>query len=185
MQSGIGRTGHWFASAAAGVRPDVLTLAKGLGGGLPIGACIGVRPGGRGCSSPAQHGSTFGGNPVALRGRAGGAAHASSEDGLLEHVRRMGERLAAGLRGLASPLVAGVRGSGLLVGAGADAARWPAPVEHAGPRARACWSTRSRPTSLRLAPPLIVTEAEIAEAVGILPTRWPRSRASRRPTGDA
>ena len=63
VQSGIGRTGHWFASQAEGVRPDVITLAKGLGGGLPIGACLGVGAAGE-LFAPGDHGSTFGGNPV-------------------------------------------------------------------------------------------------------------------------
>src|SRR5699024_10815217 len=64
IQSGIGRAGHWFASLAEGVRPDVITLAKGLGGGLPIGACIGVGAAGA-LFAPGDHGSPFGGNPVA------------------------------------------------------------------------------------------------------------------------
>ncbi len=72
VQSGIGRTGHWFASQAEGVRPDVITLAKGLGGGLPIGACIGIGAAGE-LFAPGDHGSTFGGNPVVLRRRTGRA----------------------------------------------------------------------------------------------------------------
>jgi acetylornithine/N-succinyldiaminopimelate aminotransferase len=128
VQSGIGRTGHWFASIAAGVVPDILTLAKGLGGGLPIGACIGF----------------------------GKAAGLFTPGSLLE----------AGLRGLDSPLVTGVRGSGLWYGVqlASDCA---AQVERAA-RERGLLVNPVRSDVLRLAPPLIVTEAEIAEALELL-----------------
>ena len=111
VQSGIGRTGHWFASLADGVRPDVLTLAKGLGGGLPIGACLGLGPTGE-LFAPGDHGSTFGGNPVACAA-ALAVLTTIADDQLLDSVKRVGEYLTAALQGLASPLVAEVRGSGL------------------------------------------------------------------------
>src|SRR5439155_15454025 len=111
VQSGIGRTGHWFASAAEGVRPDVITLAKGLGGGLPIGACIGVGPAG-GLFGPGDHGSTFGGNPVACAA-ALAVLTTIADDHLLDNVKRVGEHLAHGLHGIDNRLVIGVRGTGL------------------------------------------------------------------------
>jgi acetylornithine aminotransferase len=164
VQSGIGRTGHWFASTAAGVRPDVLTLAKGLGGGLPIGACIAFGPA-AGLFEPGSHGSTFGGNPVSCVA-ALAVLRTIEQDGLLEHVRRMAERLEAGLRGLASPLVAGVRGSGLWWGL-VLTAPLAGMVEQAA-RERGLLVNAVKADVLRLAPALTVDQAEIAEAVGIL-----------------
>ena len=111
IQTGIGRTGAWFAHQAAGVRPDVLTLAKGLGGGLPIGACIGLGAAGAGFSQ-GDHGSTFGGNPVACAA-ALAVLDVIERDGLLAHVTEVGEHLAASLGQVSHPLVAGVRGAGL------------------------------------------------------------------------
>jgi acetylornithine/N-succinyldiaminopimelate aminotransferase len=164
VQSGIGRTGHWFASAAAGVRPDVLTLAKGLGGGLPIGACIAFGPAAE-LFEPGSHGSTFGGNPVSCAA-ALAVLRTIEQDGLLEQVRRLGERLATGLRGLASPLVAGVRGSGLWWGL-VLTGRLAGPVEQAA-RERGLLVNAVKADVLRLAPALTVIQDEIDEAVGIL-----------------
>src|SRR5439155_1475756 len=111
VQSGIGRTGHWFASLAEGVRPDVVTLAKGLGGGLPIGACIGVGDAGD-LFAAGDHGSTFGGNPVACAAALAVLATIADEH-LLDNVKRVGEHLAHQLSAIESPLVQGIRGSGL------------------------------------------------------------------------
>src|SRR5207249_2722717 len=111
VQSGIGRTGHWFASLAEGVRPDVVTLAKGLGGGLPIGACIGVGDAGD-LFAAGDHGSTFGGNPVACAA-ALAVLTTIADDHLLDNVKRVGEHLASQLNTINDPLVAHVRGSGL------------------------------------------------------------------------
>ncbi len=115
VQTGIGRTGRWFEyQGHDGVDPDIVTLAKGLGGGLPIGATLAfgeaadlLRPG--------QHGTTFGGNPVAC---AAGLAvlDTIAADGLLDHVKRMGEKLRDGIDSLGHPLVSHVRGAGLLLG---------------------------------------------------------------------
>ncbi|GGM00426.1 acetylornithine aminotransferase [Streptomyces fumigatiscleroticus] len=115
VQTGIGRTGHWFAyQAHEGVLPDVVTLAKGLGGGLPLGATVAF---GRAAEllQPGQHGTTFGGNPVVC---AAGLAvlDTIAADGLLENVKRQGERLRDGIEALGHPLVAHVRGAGLLLG---------------------------------------------------------------------
>ncbi|MFE9705694.1 acetylornithine transaminase [Streptomyces sp. NPDC005930] len=115
VQTGIGRTGHWFEyQAHEGVLPDVVTLAKGLGGGLPLGATVAF---GRAADllRPGQHGTTFGGNPVAC---AAGLAvlDTIADEGLLDNVKRQGERLRDGVEALGHPLVAHVRGAGLLLG---------------------------------------------------------------------
>lgn len=115
VQTGIGRTGHWFAhQAQPGVDPDVITLAKGLGGGLPIGATVAFGAA-AGLLTPGQHGSTFGGNPVAC---AAGLAvlETIEKEGLLAHAARVGERLRLGIEALDHPLVREVRGAGLLLG---------------------------------------------------------------------
>ncbi|MFF3214907.1 acetylornithine transaminase [Streptomyces sp. NPDC002886] len=115
VQTGIGRTGHWFAhQAEPGAEPDVITLAKGLGGGLPIGATVAFGAA-AGLLTPGQHGSTFGGNPVAC---AAGLAvlETIGKEGLLAHAARVGERLRLGVEALHHPLVREVRGAGLLLG---------------------------------------------------------------------
>ncbi|HEV2888640.1 MAG TPA: acetylornithine transaminase [Jatrophihabitans sp.] len=164
IQSGIGRTGQWFASIAAGVVPDILTLAKGLGGGLPIGACIGFGKA-AGLFTPGSHGSTFGGNPVCCAA-ALAVLETIERDDLLGNVRRCGALLEAGLRQLDSPLIQQVRGSGLWYGVvlGSDCA---AAVEQAT-RDRGLLVNPVRPNVLRLAPPLVVTESEIEQAVRAL-----------------
>jgi acetylornithine aminotransferase len=161
VQSGIGRTGHWFASLAEGVRPDVITLAKGLGGGLPIGACIGVGAAGE-LFAPGEHGSTFGGNPVAC---AAALAVLSTirEENLLDDVKRVGEHLAEGLARIDSPLVDGVRGSGLWRALALTAPR-AAEVESAA-RERGLLVNAVKPAAIRLSPALIVTEPEVDVAV--------------------
>ncbi|OMI90370.1 acetylornithine aminotransferase [Streptomyces sp. M1013] len=115
VQTGVGRTGHWFEyQAHEGVLPDVVTLAKGLGGGLPLGATVAF---GRAAEllQPGQHGTTFGGNPVACA--AGLAVLDTIEDeGLLDNVKRQSERLRGEIEDLGHPLIAHVRGAGLLLG---------------------------------------------------------------------
>ena len=103
VQTGIGRTGAWFAHQAAGIAPDVVTLAKGLGGGLPIGACIGIGDAGR-LLEPGQHGTTFGGNPVCCAA-ALAVLDTIAGEGLLEHVRQVGKEIATGIEALGHPLV--------------------------------------------------------------------------------
>ncbi|MGH3281853.1 MAG: acetylornithine transaminase, partial [Trebonia sp.] len=115
IQSGIGRTGAWFAHQAEGVTPDVLTLAKGLGGGLPIGACIGFGEAGS-ALVPGDHGSTFGGNPVACAA-ALAVLDTIEKDELLKNVKAVGEALASGIAAVDHPLLGGVRGSGLWLAA--------------------------------------------------------------------
>jgi acetylornithine aminotransferase len=161
VQSGVGRTGHWFASQAEGVRPDVITLAKGLGGGLPIGACLGVGAAGE-LFAPGDHGSTFGGNPVSCAA-ALAVLDTIADEHLLDSVKRVGEHLAHGLEQLDSPLVAGVRGVGLwrAVVLAADKA---AEVEQAA-RAQGLLVNAVKPDVVRLAPPLVLTEPDVDEAV--------------------
>jgi len=161
VQSGIGRTGHWFASLAEGVRPDVITLAKGLGGGLPIGACLGIGAAGE-LFAPGDHGSTFGGNPVSCAA-ALAVLDTIADQHLLDSVKRVGEHLAHGLDAIDSPLVTGNRGSGLwravtLTGAHAAA------VEAAA-RGRGLLVNAVKPDVIRLAPPLIVTESDVDDAL--------------------
>ena len=165
IQSGIGRTGAWFAHQAAGVRPDVLTLAKGLGGGLPIGACIGLGAAGSGFSQ-GDHGSTFGGNPVACAA-ALAVLDTIERDGLLAHVTEVGEHLAAGLGQVSHPLVAGVRGAGLWRAVALTAPLAPG-VEAAARRAGFLVNA-VQPDAIRLAPPLILTAAEADEFTAALP----------------
>ncbi|MEU5252155.1 acetylornithine transaminase [Streptomyces longwoodensis] len=115
VQTGVGRTGSWFAyQAHEGVLPDVVTLAKQLGGGLPLGATVAF---GRAAEllQPGQHGTTFGGNPVAC---AAGLAvlDTIASEGLLENVKRQGERLREGIEALDHRLIDHVRGAGLLLG---------------------------------------------------------------------
>jgi acetylornithine aminotransferase len=164
VQSGIGRTGHWFASQAEGVRPDVITLAKGLGGGLPIGACIGIGPAGD-LFSPGDHGSTFGGNPVSCAA-ALAVLRTIADEHLLDNVKRVGEHLASALDDLDSPLVREVRGSGLWRALALSGDH--APAVEAAARRRGLLINAVKPDAIRLAPPLILTEAEVDEALPLL-----------------
>src|SRR4249920_3827765 len=165
IQSAIGRTGAWFAHQAAGVRPDVLTLAKGLGGGLPIGACIGLGAAGAGFAK-GDHGSTFGGNPVACAA-ALAVLEVIERDGLLAHVNAVGEHLAAGLGEISHPLVAVVRGLGLWRAISLTAEEAPA-VEAAARRAGFLVNA-VQPDAIRLAPPLILSTAEADEFTAAWP----------------
>lgn len=167
VQTGVGRTGAWFAhqipQIGGGAVPDVVTLAKGLGGGFPVGAVVALDERAAGLLGPGQHGTTFGGNPVAAA-----AALATlgviERDGVLAHVREVGERLGAALAGL--PAVREVRAVGLLV-----AVELTAPVA-----ARVAEEALSAgfvvnpvtPSALRLAPPLVVTWEQLATFVDFL-----------------
>src|SRR5205823_10574495 len=107
-----GRTGSWFAFHQSGITPDVVTLAKGIGGGLPLGACIGFGAAAN-LLQPGQHATTFGGNPVCA---AAGLAvlNTIAADGLLDHTAALGKENASGIEQLHHPLVAGVPGVGLM-----------------------------------------------------------------------
>jgi acetylornithine/N-succinyldiaminopimelate aminotransferase len=160
VQTGVGRTGTFFAFEQARVRPQLVTLAKGLANGLPIG-CLLVADDVAGAFVPGDHGSTFGGNPVACA-----AAYAVCEaidDELLSQVRANGERLRAGLAAL--PHVVEVRGAGLLVGAELDGPAQPY-ADAALDAGLVCLTSGA--DVLRLAPPLVVTAAEVDGALAIL-----------------
>jgi acetylornithine/N-succinyldiaminopimelate aminotransferase len=161
VQSGIGRTGHWFASLAEGVRPDVITLAKGLGGGLPIGACVALGPAAT-LFKPGDHGSTFGGNPICCAA-ALAVIDTIRDEQLLDAAKRVGQYLADRIEALDHPRVLGVRGSGLwraIVLNGNLAASVEAAARDHGLLVNAV-----QPDAIRLAPPLIVTEADVDLAV--------------------
>ncbi|MBQ1084013.1 MULTISPECIES: acetylornithine transaminase [unclassified Nocardiopsis] len=166
IQSGIGRTGEWFAHQEEGVRPDVLTLAKGLGGGLPIGACVGF---GRFADAfhKGDHGSTFGGNPVACAA-ALAVIDTIEAEGLLAHTKVMGDLLAEQIEGIDHPLLAGQRGSGLwraLVLTGPHAAHVQEQAAVRGFLVNAV-----APDAIRLAPPLVITPEQIGVFIEALPT---------------
>ena len=172
VQTGIGRTGHWFAHQAEGIAPDVMTLAKGLGGGLPIGACLVFtdRPAGgadlAGLLPPGSHGSTFGGNPVSCAA-ALAVLRTIAADGLLDHTKRVGERLRHGVEATGHPLVSQVRGAGLLLGvalAAPVADRVAAALREAGVLVNPV-----RPDVIRLAPPLVLTPAQADAFLAALP----------------
>jgi acetylornithine/N-succinyldiaminopimelate aminotransferase len=165
IQSAIGRTGAWFAHQAEGVRPDVLTLAKGLGGGLPIGACVGFGACGAGFAK-GDHGSTFGGNPVACAA-ALAVLDTIERDGLLDQVTAVGERLTAGLAAIRHPLVSAVRGRGLWLAIvlAADLA----PDVEAAARRAGFLVNAVQPDAIRLAPPLILSPAEADEFLAAWP----------------
>jgi acetylornithine/N-succinyldiaminopimelate aminotransferase len=172
VQTGVGRTGHWFAHQADGVAPDVMTLAKGLGGGLPIGACVVFTdrtPGGTDLADllgPGSHGSTFGGNPVACAA-ALAVLRTIAAEGLLDHVKRVGEQLGQGVEALGHPLVAEVRGAGLLLGV---VLRAPAAADVATALRGAGFLVNPvRPDVIRLAPPLILTAAQADAFLAALP----------------
>lgn len=162
VQTGIGRTGAWFAHTASGVVPDIVTVAKGLGGGFPIGACIGVGAAGD-LLQPGNHGTTFGGNPPACA--AGLAVIDTIErEGLLEHVTVLGQKLRDGLA--ADPRVTEVTGEGLLIGVvtTVDTAKIAAAA-----LARGFILNNATSDRLRLAPPLVLTEEDAAAFLAAWP----------------
>jgi len=160
VQTGIGRTGTFFAFEQVGVRPQLVTLAKGLANGLPIG-CLLVADDAAGAFAPGDHGSTFGGNPVVCAAAA--AVCDAIDDDLLSQVRSNGDRLRAGLAGL--PHVLEVRGAGLLAGAELDAPAQPF-VDAALDAGLVCLTSGAN--VLRLAPPLVVDATDIDRALEIL-----------------
>ena len=160
VQTGVGRTGTFFAWEGLGVRPDLVLLAKGLANGLPIG-CLLVADEAAGAFGPGDHGSTFGGNPVSCA--AALAVCGTVDDDLLADVRTKGDRLLAGLAAL--PHVVEARGAGLLVGAELDVEAQPV-VDAALDAGLVCLT--AGPSVLRLAPPLVVTAAEIDAALAVL-----------------
>ncbi|MFN8222904.1 MAG: acetylornithine/succinylornithine family transaminase [Gaiellales bacterium] len=160
VQTGVGRTGTFFAFEQVGVRPDLVTLAKGLANGLPIGALL-VRDGAAAAIGPGDHASTFGGNPVAAA--AACTVVRAVDDVVLANVVAMGERLEAGVSALAA--VREVRGRGLLLGAVLDR---PVGAVVDACRKRGLLVLSAGADVLRLTPPLVVTETEVDEAITVL-----------------
>lgn len=155
VQTGIGRTGKWFASEDAGIVPDAITLAKGLGGGFPIGALVTFGEQASSLLSAGQHGTTFGGNPVATAA-ALATLHVLENQNVLANVKAVGEHLRSALASI--PGVTEVRGEGLLIGFDLDADVAPAVVQAA---LDAGFIVNSPgPRTIRLAPPLILTTAQ-------------------------
>ena len=165
VQTGIGRTGAWFAHQGVGIVPDVVTLAKGLGGGLPIGACIGFGAAAD-LFEPGQHGTTFGGNPVCAAA-ALAVLDTIAADGLLEHVALVGKGIATAVEELGHPLVRGVDGAGLLLGIVLTRPVSAAVVAQA--RDAGFLVNNAVPDRVRLAPPLILTEEQAEEFLVALP----------------
>ena len=120
VQCGVARTGKWFAHQHAGVKPDVMTLAKGLGSGVPIGACLAAGRG-SGVFAPGNHGSTFGGNPLACAA-ALTTMDVIERDGLMQHAAQIGEKIRADLAAVFAdvPQVVNIRGNGLMIGVELD-----------------------------------------------------------------
>ena len=166
VQTGIGRTGAWFAHTRSGVVPDVVTTAKGLGGGIPVGAVVALGERAAGLLGPGQHGTTFGGNPVAAAA-ALATLHVIERDGLLANARDVGQRLRDGVLAIGSPLVTGVEGEGLLLGirlARPVAAEVTAAALEAGFVVNAV-----APDVVRLAPPLVLTPEQADSFLAALP----------------
>jgi acetylornithine/N-succinyldiaminopimelate aminotransferase len=170
VQTGVGRTGAWFAHQhphlGGGARPDVVTLAKGLGGGIPVGALVALGEGPATLLGPGQHGTTFGGNPVSA---AAGLAtlHVLERDGLVQQAGVVGAALRGGVLALGHPLVTGVRGEGLLLAV--QLARPIAAGAAAALLAAGFIVNAVAPDALRLAPPLILTAEQAATFVEALP----------------
>jgi acetylornithine aminotransferase len=162
VQTGMGRTGAWFDHTRSGVTPDLVTVAKGLGGGIPIGACIGL---GNAATllQPGNHGTTFGGNPVATAA-ALAVIETIEAEGLLENARIVGEIFRAGLAD--HPLVAETTGRGLLVGIVLTEPK-AAEIQQAALDAGLIVNNPT-PERLRLAPPLILTPEQADGAVKML-----------------
>ncbi|MFZ4372713.1 MAG: acetylornithine transaminase [Mycobacterium sp.] len=165
VQTGVGRTGSFFAHTHDGITPDIVTLAKGLGGGLPIGACLAIGPTAE-LMTPGMHGSTFGGNPVCAAA-ALAVLKVVDDDDLCNHADAMGKILAHGIESLGHPLVDYVRGRGLLRGVVLTAPH--AKVVEGAAREAGFLLNAAAPDVVRLAPPLIITEAQIQDFLAALP----------------
>ena len=177
VQTGSGRTGRWLAwqqphhlgdavAADATMRPDVVTLAKGLGGGIPVGALVAYGAHVAGLLGQGQHGTTFGGNPVASAA-ALATLHVVERDGLLGRARHLGALLRDGIGALSHPLLAGVRGEGLLLAV--TLTRPLARVVTAEALQAGFVVNAVAPDAVRLAPPLVLTDAQAESFVHALP----------------
>lgn len=165
VQTGIGRTGWFYAHQASGIVPDVMTLAKGLGGGMPIGACIATGAAAE-LFGPGKHGTTFGGNPVCAAAALAVLKTIAADD-LLTRADMIGKVLSTGIEGLGHPLVDHVRGSGLLLGV--VLTQDVAPTVEAAAREAGYLVNAAQAGVIRLAPPLILTEEQAEGFVAALP----------------
>ncbi len=165
VQTGVGRTGTFYAHQHEGITPDIVTLAKGLGAGLPIGACLAAGPAAD-LMTPGTHGSTFGGNPVCTAA-ALAVLRVLRDDDLVTRASLLGKTLADGIEGLRHPLVAYVRGRGLLLGV---VLTMPAgKAVETGARDAGFLLNAAAPDVIRLAPPLIITDEQVHSFLGALP----------------
>ncbi|WP_349271296.1 acetylornithine transaminase [Mycolicibacterium parafortuitum] len=175
VQTGVGRTGAFFAHQHDGITPDVVTMAKGLGGGLPIGACLAVGDTAD-LLTPGLHGSTFGGNPVCTAA-ALAVLKVLADEGLVERADVLGKSIAHGVEALNHPLVDHVRGRGLLRGIVLTAEVAKA-VEVAAREAGFLVNAAAGDV-IRLAPPLVITEAEVESFLAALPRILNQVESSR------
>ncbi|MGE2817591.1 acetylornithine transaminase [Mycobacterium heidelbergense] len=165
VQTGMGRTGAFFAHQHDGITPDVVTLAKGLGGGLPIGACLAVGPAAE-LLTPGLHGSTFGGNPICTAA-ALAVLRVLAADDLVRRAEVLGKTMRHGIERLGHPLIDHARGRGLLWGVVLSAPR--AKEAEAAARNAGFLVNAAAPDVIRLAPPLIITESQIEGFIAALP----------------
>lgn len=166
VQCGLGRTGRLFAHEWAGITPDIMAVAKGLGGGFPVGACLATERAASALTA-GSHGSTFGGNPLAMA-VANAVLDVVLEDGFLEHVRAVGDELREGLERIAAKypsVVSGVRGNGLMLGL-------TCVIENTALLAclfeNGLLSVPAADNVVRLLPPLVVSEEHVGEALAIV-----------------
>jgi acetylornithine aminotransferase len=165
VQTGMGRTGTFFAHQHDSITPDVVTLAKGLGGGLPIGACLAVGPAAT-LLTPGLHGSTFGGNPICAAA-ALAVLRTLADDDLIRRAGVLGKTLRQSIESLHHPSISHVRGRGLLCGVVLTAP--VAKDAEAAARAAGFLVNAAAPAVIRLAPPLIITEHQLDTFVTALP----------------
>ena len=165
VQTGVARTGHWFAHQFDGVTPDIMSLAKGLGGGVPIGAMLCTETVAEGFQ-PGVHASTYGGNPLVCAASLA-VINTIENDGLMADVARVGDALEAGLSALVEQFDAclSVRGRGLMRGMGVDPDRIDRAAVMAAARERGLLITTAGTDAFRLVPPLIVDETHVEEAM--------------------
>ena len=175
VQTGVGRTGAFFAHQHDGITPDVVTMAKGLGGGLPIGACLAVGDTAD-LLTPGLHGSTFGGNPVCTAA-ALAVLKVLADEGLVERADVLGKAIAHGVEALNHPLVDHVRGRGLLRGIVLTAE--VAKAVEAAAREAGFLVNAAAGDVIRLAPPLVITDAEVESFLAALPRILNQVESSR------
>jgi acetylornithine aminotransferase len=165
VQTGTGRTGHWFASQADGLQPDVITLAKSIGGGLPLGVTLAFGDAAD-LLQAGSHGSTFGGNPIAAAA-ALAVLDTIRDEGLLERAKQLEERFTTGIEGLGHAGVSDVRGRGALLGVVLTSPVAGHVEEHL--RAAGFLTNAVAPDVVRLAPSLVLTDAQVDAFVAALP----------------